>query len=148
MPFNIVLQTSASEPERVDKSLTDIATLSGELRDSTSIIDPVFLISGDLANYTGCNYLTVPSFGRSYFVRNIVSVRTGVIQISAHVDVLSSFKTQLRTNVGIIRKSERNWNLYLNDGSLQTFQYSDVNTIPFPYGFPNNKQYILAMAGT
>lgn len=148
MAFNITLQTSASEPERVDKTLTDIATLSGELRDSTSIIDPVFLISGDLANYTACNYLTVPTFGRSYFVRNIVSVRTGVIQITAHVDALSSFKTQLRANLAILRKSERNWNLYLNDGSLQTYQYSAIGTMPFPYGFPNNKQYILAMAGT
>lgn len=148
MSFSIVLQTSASEPNKVDKSLTDIATLTGDLKDATSIIDPVFLIAGDISAYVGCNYLSVPTFGRSYFVRNITSVRNNLIQISAHVDVLSSFKTQLRTNSGIIRRSERNWNLYLNDGSLQTYQYPDVKTHPFPYGFPNNKQFILAMAGT
>lgn len=146
--MQILIQRSDSEPNAIDKTLTTIADLSGDLRDQTSIIDPVIRFSGDLSTVTGANYMTIPAFGRSYFIRNITSVRTGVFDVAAHVDVLSSFKAQIRANSAILRRSEKNWNLYLNDGSLQTYQYPAVLPKKFPYGFPNNKQFILAIAGT
>ena len=146
--MQIIMQRNDSEPNALDKTLTTIATLTGQLRDQTSIIDPVILITGDVSTYAGCNYMTIPDFGRSYFIRNITSVRTGLLSVSAHVDVLSSFKTQIRANSAILRRSEKNWNLYLNDGSLQTYQYPAVLPKLFPSGFPSSKQYILAIAGT
>lgn len=148
MAFNIIIQTNASEKNRLDKALTDIATLSGTLRADTSIIDPVFLIECDLSSYIEANYLTVPSFGRSYFITNIRSVRTGLVEFTCHCDVLSSFKTQIRTNNAIIHRSERNWNLYLNDGSLTAYQDPEIHTAEFSRGFTVNHQFILAVAGS
>ena len=148
MAFNIVLQTNASEKNRLDKSITDISTQSGTLRADTSIIDPVFLIECDLADYINANYLTVPSFGRSYFINNIRSMRAGLVEFTCHCDVLSSFKTQIRTNTAIIHRSERNWNLYLNDGSLTAYQDPELYTTEFSMGFTVNKQFILAVAGS
>lgn len=148
MAFNIVLQTSASEKNRLDKAITDIATLSGTLRADTSIIDPVFLIECDLADYIEANYLTVPEFGRSYFINNIRSMRAGLVEFTCHCDVLTSFKTQIRTNSAIIQRSERNWNLYLNDGSLTAYQDPEIHTVEFSGGFTINHQFILAVAGS
>lgn len=148
MAFNIVLQTNASEKNRLDKTITDISTQSGTLRADTSIIDPVFLIECDLADYINANYLTVPSFGRSYFINNIRSMRAGLVEFTCHCDVLSSFKTQIRTNSAIIHRSERNWNLYLNDGSLTAYQDPELYTTEFSMGFTVNKQFILAVAGS
>lgn len=148
MAFNIVLQTNASEKNRLDKTITDISTQSGTLRADTSIIDPVFLIECDLADYINANYLTVPSFGRSYFINNIRSMRAGLVEFTCHCDVLSSFKTQIRTNTAIIHRSERNWNLYLNDGSLTAYQDPELYTTEFSMGFTVNKQFILAVAGS
>lgn len=148
MAFTITIQTSSSEKNRVDKTLTDIATLTGTLRNDTSIIDPTFQIAGDMSAYLNANYCTVPAFGRSYFINNIRSVRAGLFEIVCHVDVLSSFKTQLRTNSAIIHKSERNWNLYLNDGSLKTYQDPIIYTKKFSSGFPETEQYILGVAGS
>lgn len=148
MAFNIVLQTNASEKNRLDKSITDISTKSGTLRADTSIIDPVFLIECDLADYINANYLTVPTFGRSYFINNIRSMRAGLVEFTCHCDVLSSFKTQIRTNSAIIQRSERNWNLYLNDGSLTAYQDPELYTTEFSMGFTVNKQFILAVAGS
>lgn len=149
MSFNIVIQTNSSEANKLDKSLTDIATLSGTLRADTSIIDPVFQIEGDLASYINANYCTVDSFGRSYFINNIRSLRAGLFEISCHVDVLSSFKTQIRTNSAIIHKSEANWNLYLNDGSLQAQQDMAVTTHKFTAGsqFSGSWSYVLLVSG-
>lgn len=143
----LVLQYSASENNRVDKVLTEIAAYTGTLRQSTSIIDPVFVVECSLPDVVGANYLTVAAFGRSYFIKNITSHRAGLVEFSCHVDVLSSFKTQLRTNRAIVHRSEKNWNLYLNDGSLKVKQTPTVTTQKFPGSFGNTYSYILVLAG-
>lgn len=149
MAFQIKLQTNNSEPNRVTKDLTDILTLTGELKQECSILDPVILIACELADVTGCNYMTIPAFGRMYFVNNIRSVRNGLVEFSAHVDVLSTYADAIKTNSAIIRKQENNpyWNLYLNDGSFRIYQNPLVLTRPFPSGF-NTQQFVLAVAGS
>lgn len=148
MSFNIVLQTTVSEKNRLDKTVNDIATLTGTLRVETSIIDPIILVDCNLSDYLGANYLTVPTFGRSYFINNIRSIRAGLVEFTCHCDVISSFKTQIRTNNAIIKRSERNWNLYLNDGSLTAYQNPEIHTAEFSRGFTVNHQFILAVAGS
>lgn len=150
MAFNIVLQTTPSEKNRMDKTITDIATYSGTLRADTSIVDPVFLVECDLANVVHANYLTVQAFGRSYFINNIRSMRAGLVEFTCHCDVLSSFKTQIRQNHAIMHRSERNWNLYLNDGSLKMTQRPEkIVTEHFSneLAFVNHFSYVLVLAG-
>lgn len=150
MSFAITIQTNSSENNKLDKTLTDIATLTGTLKQETSIIDPIIAIDGDLSQFTTANYCTIPAFGRSYFINNIRSIRNGLFEITCHVDVLSSFKTQIRANSAIIHKSERNWNLYLNDGSLKTLQKPEkIVTQQFSNGnaFINHWSYVLVIAG-
>lgn len=151
MSFSIIIQTNSSEANRLDKTLTDIATLTGTLRTDTSIIDPVFQIEGDLSSYVTANYCTVSTFGRSYFIRNIRSIRAGLFEIVCHVDVLSSFKTQIRANSAILQRSEGNWNLYLNDGSLKVTQRPTVSTQKFnggdTFAAPTLWSYVLVLAG-
>lgn len=147
MAFNITLQVNNSDKTALDKNVTDIATLSGVLKGNTSIIDPVIVFDGDISSYINCNYMTIPTFGRAYFVNNITSVRNGVFEISAHVDVLSSFKTQIRGNTAIIRRQENNWNLYLNDGVFKVYQNPMVLTKEFPTGF-DAPEFVLAVAGS
>lgn len=146
MAFNIVLQTCTSDKTKLDKDVTDIATLTGTLKSGTSIINPTILFDGDLSGYVACNYMTISSFGRSYFVTNIRSVRANLFEITAHVDVLSSFKTQIRQNDAIIKRQENLWNLYLNDGSFRVYQNPNVICKEFPSGF-NTQEFVLAVAG-
>ena len=147
MAFNIVLQSTTSEKNRMDKTITDIATYSGTLRTDTSIVDPVFLIECDLASVVNANYLTVQAFGRSYFINNIRSMRAGLVEFSCHCDVLSSFKAQIRQNHAIMHRSERNWNLYLNDGSLKMKQNPSITTQKFAETFYGVYSYVLILAG-
>lgn len=147
MAFNIVLQTSNSEPNRVTKNITDIMTVSGVLKEETSIIDPVIKIECDLSAVTGCNYLTIPAFGRKYFVNNIRSIRNGLVEFSCHVDVLTSFAAGIRGATAIIKRQESLWNLYLNDGSFKVYQNPNVLTKAFPTGF-STQEFVLAVAGS
>ena len=145
--MTITMQVNNSEKNALDKDVDDIMELTGTLKSETSILDPVILIEADLEDLALCNYMTIDEFGRSYFVTDITSVRNGLVQISAHVDVLSSFATEIRANTGIIHRQENLWNLYLNDGSFRVYQNQDVVTAPFPSGF-NTQQFILAVAGS
>lgn len=147
MAFNITLQRNNSERNRVTKDISTLLTVSGELKTETSIIDPVIMIECDLSAVTGCNYMTIPTFGRSYFINNIRSIRTGLVEFSCHVDVLSSFADEIRGNTAITRKQENKWNLYLNDGSLKAYQNPNVITRAFPSGF-TRQEFVLAVAGS
>ena len=82
MAFNIVLQRNNSEQNKLTKEITDIITVSGELKAETSIIDPVIIIECDLSTVTRCNYMSIAAFGRSYFVNNIRSIRSGFVKSS------------------------------------------------------------------
>lgn len=147
MAFNVTLQRNNSERNKLTKDISEILTVSGELKTETSIIDPVIIIECDLSAVTGCNYISIPAFGRSYFVNNIRSIRNGLVEFSCHVDVLSTFASQIRDNTGIVRKQENNWNLYLNDGSFKIYQNPNVLTKAFPSGF-TTQEFVLAVAGS
>lgn len=145
--FDIELMINSSEKNKMDKTLTTIATISGTLKNATSIIDPVIIIEGDLSSFTGCNYMTIDTFGRSYFVNNIRSINNNLFEVSGHVDVLSTYKTEIRRNSAIIRKQQHQWNLYLNDGSLRVYQNPQVVTKTFSTGF-TKLEFVLAVAGS
>lgn len=144
--MNITLQINNSEKNRLDKSITDLITLTGTLRDKTSIVDPIIVIEGDLSSYVNCNYLTISAFNRSYFVNNITSLKNDLFEITAHVDVLSTYKSQIRANSAIIARQEKKWNLYLNDGVFKTYQNPHIVTKAFPSGF-TEQHFIFSVAG-
>lgn len=146
MAFDIVLMRNKSDAIKVDKTTETISTVNGVLKESTSIIDPVIKIACDLSTVTTCNYLSIPTFGRFYFVNNITSINNGIVEFSCHCDVLSSFASAIKANTAIIRRQENKWNLYLNDGSFRIYQNPIIITKNFPYGF-TTKEFVLAVAG-
>lgn len=146
MSISIVLQRNESERNRVTKTLTAIATVTGVLKDTTSIIDPSFIITGDIADYVTCNYCTIAVFGRSYYVKDMRSLRNNVFEISCHVDALSSFSAQIKACTGIVQRQETNWNLYLNDGVFKVYQDPIIQVKEFPTDF-DPPQYVLAVVG-
>lgn len=147
MSFTITLQYNKSANNRLTKNVTDIAELEGELRQETSIIDPIILIETTMANMRGCNYFTIPTFGRKYFITNIRSIRNNLVEISGHCDVLSTYAKDIRECTAITRRQEKKYNLLLNDGSLKVYQDPVIRVKQFPSGFLKNPEYVLAVAG-
>lgn len=147
MSFTIKLQRNNSEPIKLDKNITDILTVSGNLKEGTSIIDPIIKIECDLSDVVGCNYMTIDTFGRKYFVKNITSISDNIVEFTCHVDVLTTYKDGIRSNTGIVKRQENLWNLYLNDGSLKIYQNPYVITKEFPSGF-NTQEFVFAVSGS
>lgn len=149
MPFAVTLQTNSSPKNQLDKSLTNISTVSGVLKEDSSIVDPVIIFrlnNAQMALMPSANYMTIPTFGRSYFITDILFVNNVMAEVHAHCDVLTSYATAIRANEAIIYRQENDWNLYLDDGSFQVYNNPNVLTRPFPSGF-STLEFILAVAG-
>ena len=144
--FDIKLQTNNSEATHVTKDLTDLKTFSGLLRDDCSIVDPIIMFEEPITSFAAANYLTIESFGRSYFITDIISVTSELTEVHAHVDVLSSFADEIKANNGIVLRQANDWNLYLADDVVRCYANPIVHTMAFPSGF-SGESYVLLVAG-
>ena len=146
MSFPIVLQKNASPANQLTKVLTTKYTLTGELKDGSSIVDPVVIVEID--NFpSDCNYATIAAFDRQYFIKDIKSTSYNMWEISLHCDVISSFAAEIRQLEAIIGKQENQFNLYLSDGNYKCYQNPHIITKMFPAGFSaSNFSYVLALA--
>lgn len=154
MSFTVKLQNNTSAKNKIEKDIRDIRTLEGTLREGCSLINPkiVFRIeSKSVSDIRKCNYMTIPDFGRKYFVNNITYVRQDLVEISAHVDVLETYKDEIDKNTAIIARSSdsKNFgNTYLEDNELATYQ--DTYNVSYPWGYKfshANDSLILCVAG-
>ena len=147
MSFNIRLMLNNSADNVADKDFTTVDTLTGTMRNETSITDPVIRIEfeGAIPKF---NYFYIPQFFRYYFLKDIRLLRNNIFEMSGHCDVsTTAFKLDALTNCnGIVKKQENLNNLLLNDGTFRVYQNPQVVTQLFPNGF-NTFNYVLAVAG-
>lgn len=70
MSFSIVLYQNNSPVNKVDKSLVAVATLTGVLREGSSVLDPVVTIESDApaSVVSSANYAYIAEFGRYYYI--------------------------------------------------------------------------------
>lgn len=145
--MDIVLMNNSSPVNQVSKSLTTLATVSGYLRDTSSIIEPIFMIEGSISSWANLNYCYIAAFHRYYYVNNIVSIRSGVFEVHCKVDVLMSYASGIKAHSALVRRQRSEYNLLINDGSIRTYANAYTLTYNFPQGFSGNS-LILCVAGT
>ena len=143
--MEIILYYNDSEKIKLDKELTQIATIEGRLFQDTSITKPSIMFDLDTAVFSA-NYLYIPQFNRYYFISDVVNVSANKWQIQARVDVLTSFKSAIRQNTAIIERQENEYNLYLDDKYYRAYQNEDVQYKKFSGSLPSDK-YILVVNG-
>ena len=161
MAFIIKFQKTSSMNNKIGKNVDDVLTLSGVLKQGTSVLDPVILIelpepedpedpeTWEITEkqFFKCNYCTIDKFNRKYFITDMRSERNNLVEVHCHVDVLDTYEDDIKDLNAIIRRQENKWNLYLDDGCLMTYQNPHVILKQFPSGF-SNETIILAVAGS
>lgn len=144
--MNIILYKNSSDNNTIGKSLSGAVTLSGVLRDESSVISPSFRIASN-TNLSQYNYAYIESFGRYYFIKGITVERTGVWSLDLECDVVDSFKTEILANSAIIERQENEYNLYFADPEWKVYENDRVMTRNFPSGFSDEGYYYLTVAG-
>lgn len=162
MAFTIKAYRNLSATNVVDKELGDIVDMNGVLRKGTSIIDPVIIVELDNNDVwrSGFNYIYIEAFKRYYFVTNIISVDGNrpetafpapvqLWEIHCHVDVLMSYKEQIRALKAVVARQEQTYNLMLDDGFFMTYQNPKIQTKLFSVEAPFERQeFVLVVAGS
>lgn len=147
MAVTIRLYEMTSEKNALTKTLTQkVNSTSAILNDPTSVTDPVILVDGTATAIFQCNYAYISAFNRYYFITKMVAVTTNLVEVSCHVDVLYSFAAAIRNNTALIKRQQDDWNLYIPDNSMATFNSPSTYTKPFSSGF-NGFSYVLSSVG-
>lgn len=148
MGFSVDFYNNESPVEKIGKTLINKHTVSDViLKRDTSILRPVLLIASIQQIYF-YNYMYIPEFGRYYFIDDIRSVHDNLWEVSAHVDVLETYKDSILTNQAVIRRQQNRYNTYLNDPEWKV--YADENVVAYHFSttpFSKTMKYILAVAG-
>ena len=135
-----------SDKRALTKSIGGGPSMSGTLRNETSVVNPTILVQGSVETLSGCNYMEIPAFHRKYFITDVTSVSDDLCMVSGHCDVLATYASGIRSNQAILGRSASNWNLYINDGSFKVTNKTKIVTKvgglkPFP-----NRSSILMVA--
>ena len=148
--MTIELYQNFSESNKIDKNISKIASVTGSLRNGSSIINPTFTINASNINIILVNYIYVVEWNRYYFVTDVVSIKNSLWQFSCHVDVLTTYKEGIRNLSGIIARQEYLYNLYLDDDKFLVNAQRQYVTKAFPNRVaPGNtgNSFILTIAG-
>lgn len=146
MAFEIKLMYNNEPMNKISKTPQEISTVTGVLRDESSVVDPVILI--ETSNPISANYAYIEAFSRYYFIRNWEAVRNGLWRCTMHTDVLKTFAQGILGSPCIVGRSTSKKNYFLNDNMLLRQQNEYVFSQNFPSGFNlNNSRFILALIG-
>lgn len=146
--MDIVLYVNNSERQAINKTLTNGLTLTGSLRNESSVINPIILI--EATNPSSYNYAYIPEFNRYYFITDIVSIRTNLWRIQMSVDVLMSFQQSILNLDVIVSDASHGDNespTYMTGKVWQTTVKTKTDVITFPSGLLDNGEYILITSG-
>lgn len=143
-----LLQTDSSN-NTIGKNITSLKQeVSCDVKGNISIVNPVVVLSFDVETLK-TNYVYIPSYGRYYYISDIINLSGGRVELHLKVDVLESFKDDIKNSIAIIDKqqlSEKS-NVYLNDGSYVTQEKEFHSVINFQNGFLDDGEYILITCG-
>lgn len=141
------LNKNLSTPNTLDKVLSPSKQFDITLRLPVDILNPTILVKGLLTDFTEYNYAYIPGFRRYYFIKNIQSMSTELVTIELTVDVLMSFREEIKKCSGYVLRQENKYNQYLVDSEQPEFAYSQIIVKKFPKKFQNQPSYILAVRG-
>lgn len=144
--MDITLFINSDPKNKINKTPSAVSSVSGVLRDQCKTTDPVIMIEGS-AIPTG-NYMYIPDFERYYFITNIKNVRNGLWEITAHVDVLTSYAAQIMAqNVILLDTSATGANNYVQNDVYVRSVKSKTDIVNFPSGLSEDGDFILITAG-
>lgn len=146
--MTIYIQQNHSPNNKIGKSITTVLSLSGTLKAQTSVENPTILIQANVATVAGCNYMTIPDFGRSYYIIDVVSVTNDTCSVRGVCDPLESFKEEIWNSGAIIAKSQTAAQHHLDNGLYKVRQDSWVIPKPLSGAGFGDSGYVLVASGT
>lgn len=156
MSFTIQIGHMTSPHNQLSKKFNVIYELEGTLKDSCDVLNPTITLrtgsTPDPAIYvptiTKCNYMYIENFNRYYYITDFNVSRNVVLNVSGHVDVLMTYKNQIRNNTGLILRSATDFNKLLDDGCFKVYSDDIISVQKFSGSTFTRGSFVLAVAGS
>lgn len=147
MSLVIKFYNYTAEPNRLNKLsyLTEEREITGTLRSDVNVSDPVVRIESS-NTYIRHNYMYIPDLGRYYYITKSI-YRNNMWEITGHVDVLMSFRSQIADCSGLVARNQSLYDTMLIDDRLRFLGYKSINTIRFNGSVKRGESFILAVNG-
>lgn len=143
--MNVVLYRNSSPRNKVDKAVSQLASITGYLKDESAVKNPEIEFSlADANNITGCNYAYIPDFNRYYYRGEIVRDNK-TLRVKFKEDVLMSWRGELRANTATITRNANTSNGYLIDGNYKANAYRECVTKQFPNAIENDTLILITV---
>lgn len=136
-----------SDDRVVSKDLDAVRTgVSCDQKEDTSILRPVFLVSGKVSDYADVNYVQCSDYLRYYYITEIKTAGGGMTEIHCRVDPLMSWKDEFLERDAIVSRNAYEYNLQLDDSEFRTYSDPIVITKNLTGGL-GSPCYVLTAAG-
>ena len=121
------LYRTPSDERMINKKLNEKFSFDKiNLKQDCSITHPVFILgktsSSEPMDTVGWwrkfNYCFCSNLDRYYFIRNVIYLKTGLVELQCDVDPLMSFKDDILNSTQLVTRQENKQQKYLPDQSL------------------------------
>ena len=142
---NVIFYHNTSSSNTVSKTLTQTISLACEFIDDESILNPRIKVRYNNSVLTS-NYCYIPTFDRYYYITDIVTSK-GYMFASLKVDVLETYKTQIKNLKAVIKRQQYKYNTYLPDDRLPAYAYEILSAYAFGTPFTKDSIAYLTLLG-
>lgn len=149
--MNVILYNNKSDKRHLVKNITEIKTVSATSKGDINIISPTLIIQNFSTDF---NYCYISDFNRYYFVKSITLLTGQRIQIDLTVDVLMTYKEEIKNLTVNVLRYENIAPTFLTDSRIPLFSDTIQKVIEFPENIfnlanpsENSKNFLLTVAG-
>ena len=149
--MTVTLYKNTSDKRNLNKNLTEIKTVSATAKGDINIISPTLIIQNFSTDF---NYCYISDFDRYYFVKSITLLTGQRVQIDLTVDVLMSYKEEIKNLTVNVLRYEKIEPTYLVDSRIPLYSDTVQKVIEFPENIfnlespsQNSKNFLLTVAG-
>lgn len=118
MAINVKFGVNHSDDRFLTKNITwGDAAVPCDIYEKVDRINPVLKVDTSKVDLADTNYMEIPEFGRKYFITDITGDIGKTVYVHGHVDVLSTYDTQIRACKCIAARSTTQVNAFLQDNA-------------------------------
>lgn len=114
--ISITLYQNHSDKTVVNKDIQSPTTMTGTLREGTSVLNPIITINSGTMFWW--NYCYIPDLGRYYYITDVQVINTNLYRCTLKCDVLMSFKNGITSLKTRVLRSQDHANWQVNDSLL------------------------------
>ena len=145
--MNITLYTNTSVLNSIHRSLTQVASINGTLREGFNMLNPDIRLEYNAA-YLAANYAYIPDYWRYYYYRDMPSIEGDIMVLHLYADSLYNYRNQVLAADCIAERSSSRYDVMLDDSAVLGVAGYEVFSRSLPYEFrPDKGKYVLIVAG-